>query len=200
MELTRANKRFRLVLLVACVVRSDFLIVNSFLSLWVVSVAADQGIGADAARFHAGDFVFLLSIAGVIMPVVSGFVADRAPRINFLMAALAFAAIAYSATALIGDIFGWGAWTVVALIGLAEGTITVGAQSMLGEEAPPHLRGSSIGMFTLAGLIGVVLVSLAGGFAFDAIHPSAPFVLVGALNLIALVFAAIYARQRSAVE
>lgn len=131
----------------------------------------------------------------MIVPVISGVIADRTPRVGVLTAALAFATVAYLATALIGDIFGVAAWIVVALIGLAEGATTVGAQSMLGEEAPEHLRGSSIGMFTLAGLLGVVLVSLAGGFAFDAIHPAAPFVLVGALNLTALIFSLIYARK-----
>ena len=192
----RVNKRFRLILLIACVVRSDFMIVASFLSLWVVGVATDQGVAAGAARAHAGNFFFLLSIATVVMPVMSGFIADRAPRIKFLMTALAFASIAYTATALIDDVFGMGAWVVIGLIGLSEGMIIVGAQSMLGEEAPVHLRGSSIGVFTLAGLIGVLLVSLAGGFAFDAIHASAPFVLVGFLNLIALAFAMNYEREK----
>ena len=194
----RVNKRFRIILFIAWVVRSDFMIVASFLSLWVVGVAADQGVAAGAARAHAGNFFFLLSIATVVMPVLSGFIADRAPRIKFLMTALAFAGIPYTATVLIDDVFGLGAWAVIGLIGLSEGTIIVGAQSMLGEEAPAHLRGSSIGVFTLAGQIGVLLISLTGGFAFDAIHPSSPFILVGLLNLVALAFAVVYAREKGA--
>jgi MFS family permease len=190
----RINRRFRLVLFVACVVRSDFLIVASFLSLWVVGIAAEQGIEPAVARTRVGDFFFFLHMAGVVMPVAAGFLIDRAPRMRFLMVALGFAAIAYSSTMLVGDVFGATAWIVVGLIGLSEGMIIVGAQSVLGEEAPAHLRGSSIGVFTLAGMLGVLLVSLIGGLAFDKIHHSAPFVLVGVLNLIALVFGILYSR------
>jgi MFS family permease len=190
----KINRKFRLILFIACVVRSDFLIVAAFLSLWVVSIAAEQGIEPTMARAQVGDFFFFLHMAGVVMPVVAGFLIDRAPRMKFLMVALGFAAVAYSSTMLVSDVFGAAAWIVVGLIGLSEGMIVVSAQSVLGEEAPAHLRGSSIGVFTLAGMLGVLLVSLAGGFAFDKIHHSAPFVLVGALNLTALVFAIRFSR------
>ena len=161
----------------------------------LVSVALGRGHRRQAGyRTRRGTrpgrrLFFLLSMATVVMPVLSGFIADRTPRMKFLMVALAFAAIAYSSTMLIADVFGAGAWIVVGLIGLSEGLIVVGAQSVLGEEAPAHLRGSSIVVFTLAGMFGVLLVSLVGGFEFDKIHPSAPFVLVGLLNLTALIFA-----------
>ena len=43
-------------------------------------------------------------------------------------------------------------------------------------------RGAIVGVFNLAGAIGILISSGIGGRMFDAIGPSAPFILIGVLQ------------------
>ena len=191
----RRNPRFRLVLLVACVMRSDFAIVATFLSLWVAAEGRAHGVDAGAAMQTAGNMHFILMIGSFLVPLAVGFLVDRLNRILLIMLAVGFCTVAFLAPAFVGDVFGWGAVVAVALIGLGEGAIIVTTNSLLGQEAPEHLRGSALGIFILLGLVGVAAINFVGGQLFDRVSPVAPFVLVAAFNALILVSALPHARE-----
>jgi MFS family permease len=86
-------------------------------------------------------------------------------------------------TALAPSAFSVWAYVVVALVGATETALIVSIQSVMGEEAPPALRGSAMGVFAFLGSISVVVISYAGGQLFGAFGYVAPFVMVGLLNL-----------------
>jgi predicted MFS family arabinose efflux permease len=69
------------------------------------------------------------------------------------------------------------------------------AQSVLGEESPAELRGISMSVFALLGTLGVLLSTSVGGQLFDRVGPAAPFLFVGALNLVFAIWAITMARE-----
>jgi hypothetical protein len=68
------------------------------------------------------------------------------------------------------------------------------SQTLIGQEAPAEHRGSIIGMFSFFGAAGVMFVTSVGGRLFDAIDPSAPFVMVGSINTLLFVAAIFVSR------
>ena len=49
-----------------------------------------------------------------------------------------------------------------------------------------HLKGSIAGVYSLAGGVGILLLTKAGGLLFDKVSPVAPFIMVSAFNLLLL--------------
>ncbi len=179
----RKNPRFGLVMLMGLVIRSDYLVMLSFVSLWVVNAATSQGIATVDALKTAGALLITFKLATAAAQVLFGFVADRINRSILLVVALTLTAFSLISTLLISDVFGTLMYVVVACIGITESALIVCGQAMLGEEAPPDLRGSATGIFYFTGTLGVVVMSFLAGFLFDKVGYAAPFVLVGALNL-----------------
>jgi hypothetical protein len=184
----RRNRRFAVVLLMGFAARSDSQIVLAFLSLWIVRAAGDRGVDPAVALKTAGYMIFIFQGALAITPMFFGFVVDRVNRTTLLIGSCALAGLAFTATALITDVFSVWTYIVVGLVGVTETALIVSIQSVMGEEAPPALRGSSMGVFAFLGSISVVLISFSGRFLFDSLGYVAPFVLVGLLNVL---FAAI---------
>ncbi len=53
-----------------------------------------------------------------------------------------------------------------------------------------HLKGSIAGIYSLAGGVGILLLTKVGGLLFDKVSPVAPFVMLSAFNFV-LLFAGI---------
>ena len=49
-----------------------------------------------------------------------------------------------------------------------------------------HLKGSIAGVYSLAGGVGILILTKAGGLLFDKVSPVAPFVMVSAFNFLLL--------------
>jgi MFS family permease len=179
----RSNPRFGLVMTMGFVIRADYFVMLSFVSLWVVNAAADRGIATVVALETAGLLTITLKIATAMSQALFGFVADRVRRPTLLVLSLTATGFTLCATSLVTDVFGPLMFLVVALVGIAESALIVCGQAMLGEEAPPALRGSAMGIFYFTGTLGVVVTSAVSGLLFDRLGYSAPFVLIGLLNL-----------------
>lgn len=197
----RANPRFGLVMSMGLVIRSDYLVMLSFVSLWVTNAAAGQGVSTVDALKHAGLLMLTFKLATAAAQLAFGFVVDRVDRPRLLALSLLATGLALTGTLAVHDVFSTTMFVVVALIGAAESALIVCGQAMLGEEAPPDLRGSAAGIFYFSGTAGVVVVSAVAGQLFDKVGHTAPFVLVGLLNLLfAAIAAVIVLRQGRAVR
>ena len=49
-----------------------------------------------------------------------------------------------------------------------------------------HLKGSIAGVYSLAGGVGILLLTKVGGFLFDKVSPVAPFLMISAFNFLLL--------------
>lgn len=193
------NRRFRVLLVASIVMRSDSAIVASFLSLWVVSSAREAGVGTSEAMIAFGSIQAFSAVLHVVLPVVAGFVADRVNRLAMLLVSLVMTTIAFGSTWFVTDVLGWGLYAVVVLISIAESVQSVSSQALLGQEAPPHLRGACYGMFALLGVASVIVVSIVCGYLFDRIGYNAPFLLIAALSLL-FIFVALAILRRPDAE
>lgn len=180
----RRNPRFGLVMTMGLVIRSDYFVMLSFVSLWVVNAATGAGIASSEALKTAGLLMLTFKLATAGAQAVFGFVADQVDRSKLLVASLAATGVSLCATALVHDVFGLAMFLVVALIGVTESALIVCGQALLGQEAPPELRGAATGVFYFSGTLGVVVMSFIAGRLFDQIGYAAPFVMVGLLNLV----------------
>jgi MFS family permease len=68
------------------------------------------------------------------------------------------------------------------LLGIGQISAFLGAQTIIGKEAPEAVRGSVIGLFNFFGAVGILVLTGIGGWLFDHVGPWAPFFLVGVLN------------------
>ena len=71
---------------------------------------------------------------------------------------------------------------LLGVMGVAEISAFVSSQALVGERAEPTRRGAIIGLFGVAGAIGILVGTAGGGWLFAQFGPSTPFVLFGCLN------------------
>ncbi len=181
----RRQPRFLIVLLVAFVARGDAAIMGSFLSLWAVRTATAGGATQMAAIATAGALLTAVTVASIASAALTGWVTDRLDRLIPLAAALLLAGAGNCSLLLVHDLGHWPVYALVGLIAGAETGIVVAGQSVLGEQAPPALRGAAIGVFSICGSAGVLILVFVGGILFDRVAPQAPFIMLGAVNLAA---------------
>jgi MFS family permease len=187
----RANPRFALILLIGSVVRTDSVILGAFVALWIVSAGRLQGIDAITATKTVGLMGGIRLFTMVAGLMVFGPIADRVNRVVLVLIALTMTAAGFAAFGLISDVFGWGMIAVVTLIGIAEGAQSTASQSLIAQEAPPHLRGSSMGVFAFLGTASLMVVNFVGGHLFDTAGYASPMIMESVLHLAVLIAALI---------
>ncbi len=75
------------------------------------------------------------------------------------------------------------------LLGIGEISVINAGGALLGQETPPSIRGSVMGVFTVLGAAGIIFASSVGGILFDNWYRGAPFLMMAILNGLMLVFA-----------
>ena len=187
----RIDPTFGLILLASFVIRSDFFVTQSFMSVWVMGASKLQGVDSPQALKTVGLCSMTWQLCAAVSPLFLGYIADRFSRMGMLIGSLAFAAAAFTCTLFVHRVDGIAILVVFGAIGAAEMAQTVSSQAAYGERAPPGLRGSGIGYFVLTGTISVVVISYLSGILFDKLGFIAPFLFLAFLNLL-FVAAAIY--------
>jgi MFS family permease len=187
----RVDPTFGLILLASFVIRSDFFVTQSFMSVWVMGASKLQGIDSPQALKTVGLCSMTWQLTAAVSPLFLGYIADRFSRMGMLIGSLAFAAVAFTSTLFVHRVDGIAILVVFGAIGAAEMAQTIASQAAYGERAPPGLRGSGIGYFVLTGTISVVVISYVSGILFDKLGFIAPFLFLALLNIL-FVFAAAY--------
>ncbi len=121
---------------------------------------------------------------------------DRINRVTGTAILLAFAAIGYGSMIFVDNPLDPSATKFFVLLGIGQISAFFAATVLIGQEAPVAERGAVVGMFNVIGAIGILISTSIGGRLFDAVAPSAPFVMIGIINSIICV-AAIIVRIKS---
>ena len=187
----RVDPTFGLILLASFVIRSDFFVTQSFMSVWVMGASKLQGIDSPQALKTVGLCSMTWQLSAAVSPLVLGYIADRFSRMGMLIGSLAFAAVAFTSTLFVHRVDGIAILVVFGAVGAAEMAQTIASQAAYGERAPPALRGTGIGFFVLTGTISVVVISYVSGILFDKLGFVAPFLFLALLNVL-FVAAAVY--------
>ena len=170
----------------AFVSRGDLAVVGTFLSLWIMQDLIGQGLSSEEAFKKAGMIFGICQGAALFWAPVIGIIADKISRVGAVVLGLFLAAIGYGSMGFVDDVTGPGMLIAASLMGIGEISGVIASQALVAQEAPVRIRGSVVGMFGFFGAIGILIATKTGGVLFDAIHPSAPFVLMGVIN--ALIF------------
>ncbi len=189
------NPRVLLAYAAAFIARGDQSINATFLILWGTTAGVAAGMGT-AEAVKNGTIIFVLAqVAALVWAPIMGPLMDRMDRVSALALSMVLAAIGNLSMIWLVDPMPGSGLVFFILLGIGQISVYLGAQSLIGQEAPVAKRGSVMGAFNIAGAIGILLVTAIGGRIFDGIDPRAPFVLVGVINI--LLFAVcVYVRLR----
>jgi MFS family permease len=185
--LARTSRRIALSYASAFVARGDLAIVGLFAIAWGKQAAIAAGMSnAEALKAGLVPFIVAQSVA-LFWPAVIAVPLDRMKRLNVLAMCMGLGFIGYCCLIFVKDPLAGISLPLFALLGIGQISAFLGAQTVIAKEAPEEMRGSVIGAFNFCGAVGILVLSLIGGWMFDAFGPWSVFFMVGVLNgLIAL--------------
>lgn len=184
----RQNPRILLAYGMAFASRGDLAVLTAFFALWLVQRGNELGLSAAESTAKAGMLFGLSQLAGLLWSYPIGIIIDRLPRMTAMCIAFGLATVGYLALGQIDDPFGGtGMLVACVLVGMGESSAVVSGGVLVGQEAPARSRGAVLGTFSLMGASGIMLLTLAGGFVFDRVGQTAPFTMMGLVNLAVLV-------------
>lgn len=178
----RENRRIALSYCAAFVARGDIAIVGLFTIAWGNQAAIADGYSA-AEAVSKGNLPFIIAQSAALMwPAVIAVPLDKMDRMKALGLTMLLGLIGYCALAFVNDPLLPMAIPFFVLLGIGQISAFLGAQTIIGKEAPEAVRGSVIGLFNFCGALGILVLTGIGGWLFDHVAPWAPFFLVGILN------------------
>ncbi|MBN2885263.1 MAG: MFS transporter [Chromatiaceae bacterium] len=189
------NPRILLAYASAFIARGDQAVNATFIILW--GTLAGKATGMDpAAAVLSGTMIFVITqISALLWAPLLGPLLDRIDRVSAMALCMGLAALGNLAPLLLDDPLARIGILFFILLGIGQISVFLAGQSLIGQEAPTAQRGAVLGAFNVAGAIGILLITLAGGYLFDRIDPRAPFVVVGIINLL-LLGASLFVRWR----
>lgn len=187
----RTRPGLGLAYLSAFAARGDMVVLTAFYSLWFVHAAPEQGIDTATALRIGGQTMAALILANLLWAPVFGLILDRINRVIGLSVAMALAAFGYFVLGSVSDPYNMPVMMgATFVLGIGEISVIVVCNALLGQEAPPKVRGAASGVFGLLGTVGILSATLVGGLVFDAFGPNAPFIMMafvnGAVGILAL--------------
>jgi MFS family permease len=153
----------------------------SFLSVYMQDIA-----GLTISQIGIMSSIFGIAMMAVMIP--SGWLADRlGERVNiaisFLLMAISIGLIALLPP--MSAVWMYGAGWIIAGVGV--GLATPAYQSLISKAVPRRLRGVAFGMFSTS--LGVVSLPapLIGGYLWERVNPSFPFMLTALVSLLSII-------------
>jgi len=170
--------------------RGDLVVVGAFYSLWFRVSGGAQGLDSAEALKAAGISMSALLLANVLWAPVFGIIIDRINRVTGLCLAMALATLGYFAIGNVSDPYDMPVMmTATFILGIGEISAIIAGNALLGQEAPPEIRGASVGVFSLTGTCGILTATVCGGLVFDAFGPGAPFLMMAGVNALIVLWA-----------
>lgn len=173
----------------AFVSRGHLLVIGSFLSVWINKAGTLAGMTPGEVTERIGIIVGISQGVALLAAPVAGWLADRVNRVLAIIIIQAVAVIGFSSLWLVSDPFTglMIGLTCIASAGQIGSIIT--AQVLVQQQAPPAIRGSVIGFWGLCGSLGILVTTLLGGLLFDRWMEAGPFVMMGLLGLLLIIWA-----------
>lgn len=129
-------------------------------------------------------FYILIQVFSLLWLPLMGYLMDRIYRGAGLAIAMVLAAGGYFSLFFLDNPLGSQMYLAAVLVGMGEMSANLASLALIGSEAPEKGRGAVIGLFSLCGAIGILIVAKLGGYLSGMFGPVAPFVLVAGANTI----------------
>jgi len=197
------NIRVALAYTAAVVARGDMAVLSTFFVLWLTQQGIAAGMSTSEASTLALKFyIFIQAFALLWLPFL-GYLLDRMDRVAGLALAMVLGGGGYFSLYFLEDPLGVQMYLAALLVGMGEISANLASLTLIGSEAPVRGRGAVIGLFSLCGSIGILLVAKIGGTLSGIYGPVAPFVLVASANAVVLLLALLvlaYAKPAAATQ
>ena len=184
-----SDLRIALAYVCAFAARGDILVVGTFTFLWIQHAAEDLGLGIGDGYRRGGMVFGMIQFSALIWALVMGYILDKVDRTTGVIIAFVLSAIGYTAFGLVEDPFSNAIILPAIVLGMGESSTIIAGNALIGQSAPPAIRGAVLGLFALCGAAGILLATSVGGRLFDFWTPGAPFMMMGVINSAVLVFA-----------
>ncbi|MDH4022916.1 MAG: MFS transporter [Gammaproteobacteria bacterium] len=187
----RAGKNIRVALAYAAAVvaRGDMAVLSTFFVLWLTQQGIAAGMSTSDASTLALKFYILIQVFALCWLPVLGYMLDRIDRVAGLALAMVLGGSGYFSLFFLDNPLGAQMYLAALLVGMGEISANLASLTLIGSEAPVKGRGAVIGLFSLCGAIGILLVAKVGGTLSGLFGPVAPFVLVASANVTVFVLA-----------
>lgn len=185
----------------AFVSRGHLLVIGSFLAVWINKAGTLAGIEPGDITTRVGMIVGISQGVALLAAPLAGWLADRVNRVLAVIIIQALAAVGYSAMIFVTDPFGGLMIAVACLAAAGQIGSIITAQVLVQQQAPAAIRGSVIGFWGLCGSAGILFCTSLGGLLFDQWTEAGPFVMMGVLSALLVVWAVrVYAHITPAPE
>lgn len=179
--------------------RGVLAVTGAFMSLWLVQHGTGNlGLSASEAMNSLAMPRVLTIVSGALVgALLMGLISDRLDRVTAVALAAGLTALVYGALFWVTDPSAAWVYPLLAMMGVAEIGAFISSQALIGQQAPPALRGAVIGFFGMAGALGILVGTSLGGLLFRSFSPSSPFVMFALFNLAVCAWALRLRRSRS---
>ena len=164
------------------VARPDTSTIAVFLILWMVYAGDKYGISQATAR--GGMVMAVMGLVAFIAFPVVGVLLDRWGRVPVLISGLICGGLGFCLAGVIENPFSPVMYLCVSLMVLGIAGAVTGANTIASEVSPRPLLGSILGGLNTMHPLGVLFFLQVGGFLFDNLGYSTPFIMKGIVNLI----------------
>ncbi len=185
------NPRIALSYACAFTARADVVIKGLFLSLWAIHDGREWGLSPGEAMARFGLVLGIMQAIGVVWQPIFGWLMDRVNRVTAVIIALMFASTGYLSMGLITSPLDFAMLPAFAVLTIGTSSAMMASTALIGQEAPVSERGAIIAMNGLFGSFGIMVFTKGGGIWFDTIGPWAPFVIIGVVQILLLLVAAL---------
>lgn len=171
--------------------RADVVILAMFTMIWVSKEARTFGKTPFEAMAEGGTTIALASVVGLLCYPLWGYLVERIGRLRVLVIGLSLAGLGYTLIGFISNPFSIWMKVCIFIFALGVNGSGVGSSTLTSDLAPRNLVGSLLGGYHTAAAIGIMFFLQTGGFLFDYLGHSSPFVLAGIADLAVVLYAII---------
>ena len=181
--------RVALAYFAAIVARGDLAVLSTFFVLWLTQEAMAGGMTIGEASGYAIKFYILIQVFALCWLPVMGYIVDKFDRVAALAFAMFMAGLGYFSLYALNDPLGPLMYVSAVLIGMGEMSANLASLTLIGSVAPEKGRGAVIGLFSLFGAVGILLIAKVGGNMTGVYGNIAPFMIIAGANVVVLVLA-----------
>ena len=167
----------------AFISRGDLAVTGAFIVLWLVQIGVARGMTpSEAMGPLAASRIFVVVCGAMVGAILMGILADKFRKVTAVVMASGLASVVYIGIGFVKDPSAAWVFGLLALMGVAEISAFVSSQALVGQRARSDRRGAIIGFFGVSGAIGILIAMMGGGYLFDKVSHSSPFLWFGVLN------------------
>lgn len=183
------------------VARADSISLSLFIGPWVENYMAKSGahlpspdplLRSKAAKRLVSNLMTASHSATLIGAPFFGILADRLGPLRALIIPSVMGTVSFGILSASSVPSSFLVYAAMFLSGLAEIGVVITSMALISSQSTHHNRGALAGIYSFFGSMGIIMTSKFGGFLFDNVRETAPFLIISLASLVLLIALLIY--------